>query len=248
MLLVGAGIGFVRARDDLAYRVALLLLVLAQALSIFVDGTPILPVLPLWALTGTIAASRRAIYPLALLVVSVLAVFPNPTRVGKWLQKRKWLFIPYAVLAVESIIEGVRRVYGTHYLPVGLSGALDWLFPWRYLWLALLALAALLIAAQHAGSREGERIRLGIVEAGFVGTVAGGFWILFLWNSARFWRVVAAPQDPVVAGVVGVLAVFLPVLLLCSIPLSLGYAVFSRRVFGIRLIIRRGIRYLLLSR
>ena len=50
MLLVGAVIGFVRARDDLAYRVALLLLVLAQALSIFVDRTPILPVLPLWAL------------------------------------------------------------------------------------------------------------------------------------------------------------------------------------------------------
>jgi sigma-B regulation protein RsbU (phosphoserine phosphatase) len=249
MLLVGAVIGFVRPRDGLAYRVALLLLVLALALSIFIDRAPVLFAMPLWVLTGAMTVSRLAIYPLALLVVSVLAVFPNPTRIGRWLSRRKWLLIPYAVLAGESIVEGIHRVYGMHYVPGGFIHVLDRLFPWQYLWLALLALVALLVLAQRAeGGRDRESARLGIVEAGFIATVCGGVWILFLWNSARFWRIVAAPRNPIISGAAEMVAVFLPVLLLCAIPMSLGYAAFSRRVFGIRLIIRRGIRYLLLSR
>ena len=248
MLLVGAVIGFVRTRDDVAYRVALFLLVLANALSIFVDRAPVLPVLPLWFLTWKVAVSRLSIYPLALLGVSVLASFPNPTRVGEWLDRRKWLLLPYAVLAVESIVEGVGRVYGVRLMPPGLADSLDRLFPWSYLWLALLALAAMLILAQRVEGRARERVRLGVVEAGLAGSVVGGFWIIFLWNSSRFWAAVAAPRDPILSGVLATVAVFLPVLLLCSMPLSLGYAAFSRRVFGIRLILRRSIRYLLLSR
>lgn len=248
MLLVGVWIGLARARDQLAFRVALLLLVLAQSLSVFIERTPTLAVWPLWALGGTVVASRLAIYPLALLVVQVLAVFPNPSPAGRWIRKRMWVLVPYAVLSLESVLEAAERVYGTRLLPAALTGALDRLVPWKHLWLALLALAALLIVAQRVETRGRREARLGVVEAGLAGTVLGGFWVLFLWQSERFWSVVAAPDGVVLSGVLRAIAVFLPVLLLCSLPLSLGYSVVARRVFGIRLIVRRGIRYLLLSR
>lgn len=248
MLVVGAVIGFLRPYDGLAYRVSLLLLVLAQAISIFVERAPVLASWPLWALAGSLGASRLAIYPLALMILHVLAVFPSSSRAGLWLLRRQWLVIPYGVLGVESLIEGIRQIYGTHYLPSQLVRALDLLVPWRYMWLALLALAAFLLVAQRRGARRASRARLGIVEAGFAATVAGGFWVLFLWNSAPFWRAVAAPEGPVLSAILRGIASFVPMLLLCCLPLSLGYAVLARRVFDIRLIIRLGIRYLLLSR
>ncbi len=248
MLLVGAWIGFARARDRLAFRVALLLLVLGQSLSVFVERAPTLAVWPLWALAGTVVASRLAIYPLALLMVQVLAVFPNPSPAGRWILRRTWVLVPYAVLSIESALEAVGRLYGTRSLPAPLTAALDRMVPWKYLWLALLVIAALLIVAQRIETRGRREVRLGVVEAGLAGTVAGGFWVLFLWNSDRFWSIVTAPTGVVLSGVFRAVATFLPVLLLCSLPLSLGYSVLARRVFGIRLIVRRGIRYLLLSR
>ncbi len=248
MLLVGAWIGVARARDRLAFRVALLLLVLGQSLSVFIERAPTLAVWPLWALACTVAASRLAIYPLALLAVQVLAVFPNPSPAGRWILRRTWILVPYAVLSVESALEAVGRVYGTRYLPAPLTAALDRMVPWKYLWLALLVIAALLIVAQRIETRGRREVRLGVVEAGLVGTVAGGFWVLFLWTSDRFWSVAAAPESVILSDVFRAIGTLLPVLLLCSLPLSLGYSVLARRVFGIRLIVRRGIRYLLLSR
>jgi sigma-B regulation protein RsbU (phosphoserine phosphatase) len=248
MLLVGAAIGFLRTRDTIAYLVALLLLVLGQALSIFVERTPTLALWPLWALMGSVALSRVAIYPLALLVVRVLSVFPNPSRAGRWLRKRKWILIPYAVLAVESIVEAARAIYGTHHLPDRFVAILDRVVPWQYLWLALIGIAVVLLVAQRSESRGGSRNRLGIVEAGLVGTLLGGIFVLYVWRTSWFWPLVASPEGPILSAVLSAVAVFLPVLLLSSLPLSLGYAVFAHRAFGIRLIIRRGIRYVLLSR
>jgi phosphoserine phosphatase RsbU/P len=248
MLLVGAWIGFARVRDRPAFHVALLLLVLAQSLSLFIERAPTLAVWPLWALGGTVVASRLAIYPLALLMVKVLAIFPNPSPVGRWIVRRTWLLVPYALLSIESALEAIGRLYGTHYLPAALTTALDRLIPWTYLWLVLLVIAALLIAGQRAATRGRREARLGVIEAGLAGTIVGGFWVLFLWNSERFWNLVAAPEGVVLSGALRTIATFLPVLLLCALPLSLGYSVLARRVFGIRVIVRRGIRYLLLSR
>jgi len=247
MLVVGAGIGFVRIRDRIAFTVALLLLVLAQSLSMVAEFTPTLVIWPPWAVTVSLVLSRLAIYPLALLIVEVLAVFPNPSPFGRWLIKRRWLLLPYAALSIESVIELIRRVHGTRILPSALVAALDRALPWHIMWLALLLLATALVLAQRGGAGQ-SRAKLRIVEAGLIGTLLGGFWVLFLWNSEGFWQIVRSPQGAVLRAVLSGAASVVPVLLLCSFPLALGYAVFSRRVFGIRLIVRRSIRYLLLSK
>lgn len=248
MLLVGAVIGFLRPRDRLVVQVSLLLLLLAQALSLFLDRTPAAAIWPTWAVALSLGAARLAIYPVAVLTVNVLAVFPNPSRVGVWLFRRRWILIPFALLSAESVIEVVRKVVGTRILPAGLVEVLDRALPWHGLWLALLAIATVLIVAQRAEARGRGRAKLTIVQVGYVCTALGGFAVLFLWNSAIFWRLVAAPERPVISGLLLVLATAAPILLLCGLPVSLGYAVIARRVFGIGLIVRRGIRYLLLSR
>lgn len=248
MLVVGAAIGFMRPRDRLVMQVSLLLLLLAQALSLFLDRSPFLPVWPPWTAAVSLGAARLAIYPVALLTVNVLSVFPNPSRVGVWLFRRRWILIPFALMSAESLIEILRRVLGTRILPAPLVAFLNRALPWHGLWLALLAVATVLIVAQRAGARGRGRAKLTIVQVGYVGTVLGGFAVLFLWNSATFWRLVAAPEGPVVSGLLMVLATAVPIVLLCGLPVSLGYAVVARRVFGIGLIVRRGIRYLLLSR
>jgi sigma-B regulation protein RsbU (phosphoserine phosphatase) len=248
MTIVGVWIGFARTRDRMAFQVALLLLMLAQSLSVFVERAPMLTVWPMWALGGTIVAARLAIYPLALLVIQVLAVFPSPSALGRWILRRRWLLLPYALLSAESVLEAVGRLYGVNTLPPAVASALDRLLPWTYMWLALLLFSAALIVAQRVEARSRREVRLGIVQAGLAGTALGGFCVLFLWNSGGFWDLVASPESAVLSGVLRVLATLIPVLLLCALPLSLGYAALARRVFGIRVIVRRGIRYLLLSR
>ena len=248
MLLVGAWIGLARPRDGSALRVSFLLLTLGQALTLFADRAPVYGVWPPWALGARIILSRLAICPLAFLVVDVLAAFPNPSPLGTWLRKRTWILFPYALLSLESALEAARRILGAAVLPDGVAAALDRALPWRHLWLALLAIAVVLVAAQRVATRRRREVRLGIVEAGLVGTALGGAWVLFLWRSPLFWRAVEAPEGPLLSAVLRVVATFLPVLLLCAFPLTLAYAVAARRVFDIRVFVRQGLRYVLLSR
>ncbi len=246
LLLVGALVGLLKPLDARAWAVALAFLSLAQGVSLFLEQTPLLGILPLPLLAVLLALARLALYPLAHFSLVMLSSFPSESWLGRALRPWRWLVtLPFALLALDGLLDSL-VIGGAGTRPLGTFGALLERFAhWELLIALLVALCLALLAAQRRSASASEERRRGIIEAGILAACAGALWAVLGWKTGWHQGLAAAPGGPAPLWVLSWLA---PVFLFSFLPASFTYAVLARRVFGIRLIIRRGLQHLLLSR
>ncbi len=108
----------------------------------------------------------------------------------------------------------------------------DWTLDVFFSLLAVIGVAALLLNLRNARSQD-ERRRLGILLCGILG--------LFPWLLSYLYQVTLGGVPPLWIQICVSLAMLL-------FPLAFIYAVLRHRVFGIRVFLRRGVQFALLSR
>jgi sigma-B regulation protein RsbU (phosphoserine phosphatase) len=235
-LLTGLLIGLARPRENQACLASLLFMALALVLGFHIAQYP--PILRELSLLAGVSASVFLPYLVFLFFLRFPARSPLDrsfpwlntvlltVTVVAWAASLVWQFSLHLSFRAAHRLE-------TSLESIGLGvGRLESLFPALAASMILLALASVVLNASLARSPD-ERRRLRIVAAGAVAGLLPATVLLAL-ASAR----VKVP--------IGVPLVALP--LIGLFPLSFAYAVVRHRVFGIRLIMRRGLKYALVSR
>jgi hypothetical protein len=250
LLLVGSPIGLLRAHDSAAFHVSLLLLSMGMVFCM-VREMKILWPLRLLSVYDLAASAGEPL--LIALGPRVLADFPNRTRLGTWfLRWRRAFYAPLAALGLVSCLASIQEVYRWEHGSWRALLRMGELVQSQAAWITLVVLAwslgtvGLLVLAQRRETRDRPEARLRVVEAGFLAWAFVLVWIL-VPPTVLLWQVIR-PEGPGLRLFLFGLHVVLPVLLIACLPLSFAYAVFARRAFGIRFIVRRGLQHLFLSR
>ena len=241
-LAVGSPIGWLRPQDPIAFQCAILFLCFGQFPFMLIK-IPLLASWPYWllAMVATIIALSTGL--LAPLTLRIFSIFPNRSSLGKVLWRWQW---------VAFLFFGLYSFFLCGYLLTELYG-------WKSIWLFTNPLARFfvnigewfllipvglivsLLIAQRLETRGRPHHRLKVIEFGLFLVSLGG--LLYLSLSTMYG---IAPKA--LRPIWGFLTYYLSVLLFSALPLSFAYAVLSRKVFGIRFIIRKGLQHLLLSK
>ena len=241
-LVVGALIGWLRPKDSIAFQCSILFL--CSGTAIFLFDTPFLASWPFWALAIVLGFQNLTSGLVLPLTLRVLSIFPNPTRLGKVLWRWQWVaFLFFGLYFLSESVDDLGGLLGwksTWFI----ANPLTHFFANIDAWLVLIffGLAGLLLIAQRIETRDRPQTRLQIVEFGFLLGILGV--VAFLVLRPMSLGILSKSWHPAYA----FLMLFLPLILLSATPLSFAYAIISRKVFGIRLIIRKGLQHLLLSR
>ncbi|MGB8657609.1 MAG: SpoIIE family protein phosphatase [Candidatus Zixiibacteriota bacterium] len=241
-LVVGAVIGWSRIKAPIPFQCSLLFL--CSGIAIFLIDTPFLASWPSWALVLVLFFQNLAsglVLPLAL---RVLSVFPNPTRLGRVLWKWQWAgFLFFGLYFFSESADDFGSIFGGKSSWV-IANPLVRFFSSIDQWLVLIffGLAALLLVAQRIETRDHPRVRLKVIEFGFLLGAAGT--VVFLVLRPLLFGVLPESWR----SVYGFVMLFLTLILFSGTPLSFAYAILVRKTFGIRFIVRKGLQHLLLSR
>lgn len=240
-LSLGLLVGLVRIRDDVAFSFGLFLLVLGLMYrSAF--NTPLEILWPAGLTFGTHAATALASGFAFLLGIRVFASFPLRTRIGAFALKAQWwVLAAFGVLAVARAV----RLLAIEYEPLRplLPAAQAILrVPRPAITPMLLTLLGLLLAAQWFAARRHPTRR----------ARAFGVWMAVLFAAAVIGvvadRIPWSGTSRTQAIVALVLQVAVPIVLSIVSLLGLAHSIVAHRVFGLRVVVRRGLQHLLLSR
>ncbi len=228
-LATGLAVFLLKPSDKQARLLALLLATLAV----------IIPVqslfLPLW-LTRIVAVARNISALFLPIFLHFFLIFPEPSPLLRKLPRlERYLYLPFYLIILPwiGLVELMNRDFARHFINL----------PWL-MWTNRITVTAYLVAGLIAlvvGYRYAERDsrrKLHVVMAGS----AAGFFNLFLMPIGDFFGLTSA--FPAVWRWLDIVLLFtLPL-----IPLSFAYAIIRHRVIPVSLIIRRGVRYMLVSR
>jgi sigma-B regulation protein RsbU (phosphoserine phosphatase) len=247
MFAVGLVIGAFRRRDPIAWTFALVFLGISLGTSI-TSRTPLLHVWPPWlTLVWGLSVIAGAGYAVPLGIMGLMR-FPVPTRVSRGLWPWRW--VPFVVfgpptLAAMGVLMAADSGRFTTASLARISYVADHGFNFA-LASGFAVMGTLLVAHRFERGAAGKA-RLKTLWYGAMGAVVGGLWAVMIPKT--FWYWLTQPLGPAPGAWLGkFLADIAPTLLVCLTPLSFAYAILSRRLFGIRLVLRRGLQHLLLSR
>ena len=234
--LTGLLIGLARPRDNQAYLASLLFMALAVVMGSHIAQYP-----PFLRETSLLVGVSGSVF-LPYLVFLFFLRFPARSPLDRAFP---WLNTVFLLLTALAWVAAVTWGFSLHTsfraahrietaaTPAGLTvGRLESVFTGLAASMIVLALVSVVLNARLA-RRPDERRRLRIVAAGAVAGLLPSAVLLALASA----RVKVPLSVPLVA-----------IPLIGLFPLSFAYAVVRHRVFGIRLILRRGLKYALVSR
>ena len=243
LLVVGSPIGWLRPKDAVAFLCSVLFLCIGMAIA-SLDILPYFAAWPGWAMFIALSLEYIGVGLYLPLSVSLISVFPVPTRLGRTM--RKWVWVAFIVCGFQALVWWAYELGkacgytwgGLLSLPivstfVGLEE--------NVYFLVTASLLISVLIAQRIETRDRPQARLKILELGFAITFGA-----LLLLSVRDWMFGFIPEAWL--PVYGYVVYYVPFILFSALPLSLAYTVLARKVFGIRFIIRRGLQHLLLAR
>ncbi|MFH1277558.1 MAG: SpoIIE family protein phosphatase [Candidatus Eisenbacteria bacterium] len=245
-LFAGALIGFLRPGVSVAFQTAVLFLCIG--VYCFLEDLPGLAVWPAWVLGLSVAVTRLSLFVFPPLFLRIMAVFPNPSRLGERVLRYLWApSLLLGIVAPVAVLGGIAPIY---------RWADRWtsFLPWfrRDIRLESIVLVTICVPglalwiAQRIEARGSGRAKQRLLEFGLLTAFLGSIWRVFP-PTELIWKLFH-PQGSILPMVVLFLQWFGWILLIACLPLSFAYAVLAHRVFGVRVILRKGVRYLLLSR
>ncbi|MFH1218945.1 MAG: SpoIIE family protein phosphatase [Candidatus Eisenbacteria bacterium] len=241
LLLVGAPVGWLRPRDRVAFECSLWFQSLG-AVSLWMTNQPLWASWPNWALTAVTCFTSLSVFMIIPLTLRVFSVFPLRSRLGAVLLRWQWTAFAVSGLSALTLPGDLRFIYGWRPTWFNSNPLTRFLGSWfeMVLFVTILGLLVCLLAAQRIEARRRPQGRLRVLELSLVLSSAA----IVVFEIVPYVLKAAMPS-----GSTGlVLRYFLPVGLFGASVLSFAYAILAHKVFGIRLIIRKGIQHLLLSR
>jgi|GEM_PF-1291408 len=241
-LLVGAPIGWLRPRDPIAFQCSIWFLCWVAPMFISFP-IPLVHSWPDWAIAMAFCFAFFSLGLAFVLTLRIFSTFPNRSGLGKVLLKWQW---------VAFLFSGL-------YFFLTSGAFLTELYGWKSTWLianplgqffasieerivlVIVGIGGSLLIAQRIETRHRPQARLKIIEFGLLIGMLG--MILFVVMGLMYgitpesWR-----------PAYGFLTFYLPVVLSSALPLSFAYAILTRKAFGIRFILRKGLQHLLLSK
>lgn len=244
LLGFGTWMGFRSPRNAVAYRCALLFL--ATALSSSPAFHPMIAGWPDWVLSLSIFIVVSATILETVLIFQILTVFPSSTAFGEWLRRRAlFVLTPFFAWITFDLIYLLGLTYGWDNEIVQFVVRIAETVPVPTFSLLVVILAGCLLIAQRSVARRQQRMRLQIIEAGFfLALILAPLWTIVQPGTLlASWGLVPA-AGPALPVIVWVLDRIVHVGLKCALPLSFAYAILAHRVFGLRFVFGRSLRYL----
>ncbi|MYG84636.1 MAG: PDZ domain-containing protein [Gemmatimonadetes bacterium] len=245
LLCFGTWMGFRGPHNTVAFHCALLFL--SMALSSTHAFHPMIAGWPDWILSVSIFVVTSASVLEAMLIIYVLSVFPNASKFGLWLKKRTWIVLSLLLVStVCSLVYLYTLTYGwDNGLVLFVSEIVETIPEPTHPLIILILTACLLVAQRSVGSRQ-DRMRLRIIEAGFLSALV----LVPLWITTKPGTLMASwgflpLQGPLLPLIVWGLDSIVRLVLQCVLPLAFAYAIVAHRVFGLNFIFGRSLRYVL---
>lgn len=187
--------------------------------------------------------------PLAYHVILIFppGASPPATRFWLWLRNLLYaltliLFLPHCLYILSPYLAWVAEVVFEHeYLIVNLlyAGELNWYYPFGMLCFCAVLIRNFLLVRDPAGRRR--------VKIVFYGTLAAVLPVALLALSEGLLNTVSVGQFPTWRGW-NEKAVWITDTISLVLPVAWGYAMLTRRVYDVSVVVRRGLRYLLARR
>jgi len=240
-LIVGALIGWLRPKDSNAFLCSVWFL--SAGSSIYSQDQVLLGALPpavLLAIFSYVEISTAIAIPLTL---RVLANFPNRSKLGNIFLKWEWVAISFAGIYIYSAcINYIIHIYDlreswitTNPVTRFLANANEWIM------LPIIPIMIVLLIAQRTETRDKPASRLKVIEAGIILSIAG--MVIYLLASAVYNILPEALQ-----AYYYYFRWIIPLALFGALPLAFAYTVLTRKVFGLKVIVRKGLQYIFLSK
>lgn len=233
LFIVGVFIGWVRPKDYVAFDAAMLFLCFGTTVTL--TNIPNVASLPIWFQVVFISGSNL-FAPLAFPIsLRLLSVFPIQTTMGKIFLRWQWIaFVLFGLYGIQWFIHEISSFYGWYDpFPV----------PIKELWPSIILSIGMvmLIVAQRIASRPQPQNRLRLFE---FSVLLGAISLVFLMLNDVLFSIVPEWLKPVY----GYLTYWFPILSWVVFPIAFAYSVLAKKLFDIRFFIRKGLRYLLLSK
>ncbi len=248
-LIVGTLIGVLKIREPVAYVCSLFFL--CWGIGMGEEETAAwLPysAMPLILTFKTTASTL--VFPLGLRLFSV---FPNPSRFGAFLLRWLWLvFALFGVLGLESYAKNLGDLLGG-FVFSPLLGKMHVTI--KVIWISLIVAVCLcsipLYFSQRKATREHPEQRFKIIETVLLCFALSLFAALLFVVLGAIVKS-AWPNAPAFISdffmALGVTAIAVWILCNLAAPLSFAYTILTRKIFGIKFIIRKGLQHLFLSK
>ena len=245
LLFFGTWIGFRRPGNRIAFHCALLFL--ATALSVSPAFHPMIAGWPDWLLSLSIIIITMAYFLEFLLLFRILTVFPIETKIGIWLQKRAWwILTPFSIWIVIRIIYFLSLTYGWEGESVHSIISVVDSVPVPTLPVLVVFMAACLLLAQRSVAHRQQHSRLQFINVGFVSAfIVAPVWTIVQPGTIMTTWIMVPLQGHFLPLLVWLLDQIVLVGLKCILPLSFAYSILAHRVFGLRFIIGKSLRYLI---
>ena len=245
LLCFGTWMGFRRPRNNIAFQCALLFL--ATALSTSPAFHPMIAGWPTWMLSLSIVVVLTASFLKTMLILEILCVFPSSTTLGTWLRKRKWLVLtPIFAWTVFRLVYFLSLTYGWNNEMTRFVVGIVEPVPVSTLPIIVVSLAGGLLIAQQVVAQRQKRMRLQLIEIGFfLALVLAPLWTILQPGSLLASWDVFSLRGSAFLVLVWFLDRIVQVGLQCALPFSFAYAIMAHRVFGLRFVFGRSLRYLL---
>ena len=244
LLFFGTWMGYRRPHHPVAFQCALLFL--AAALSTTPSFLPMMAGWPLWVMNMSIGYVVFAAVLKWFLIVNILAVFPIETALGTWIRRHAGLIlIAILVLGLSSLVRVLGLTNGWENVLVRSVSMIFGQLPESTLPVLIVIVAAVLLLAQRSTARRQQRIRLHVIEIGFVlALVLAPLWVIAKPGSLMASWELLPVQGTGLPVLVWLLDHIVYVGMRCALPLTFAYAILTSRIFGFRFVFRKSLRYL----
>ena len=244
LLCLGTWMGFRSRYNKIAFQCALLFLI--TALSVSPAFHPMIAGWPDWVLTLSIFTVTTSFFLETLLVFIILSVFPVVTAFGTWMRRHAVvLFTPLFAWTSCSLVNHLDKTYGWDSQTVRMISSIVEAVPVPIPVILVVIIAGSLLFTQQSVARRQQRKRLHILEVGLVSTlVLAPLWAIIQPGTLlASWNLVPV-QGAALPVIVWLLDRIVHTGLQCVLPLSFVYAIVAHRVFGLRFVFGRVLRYL----
>ncbi len=244
LLCFGTWMGYHGMKNTVAFQCALLVLTMA------IVSSPVFYLIaawPGWMIPLSLVVLLSAGFLQPILILLILTVYPTITKTGSWVRRWIWfLLTPLVVFEAFRTINDASLLFDWDHDWIGVVGSIAHLVPTPGPLIIVVVAAACLLIAQRYVARRQQRMRLHIIEAGFLSAfiLAPSWLILQPGMLLASWGLMPENSQMLLM-TVWFLDRIVPAGLQCMLALAFAYAILAHRVFGLRFVLGKSIRYLI---